>query len=99
MIDINDLLGGLGFIGVVAYGAVSLLSTLLVVGIELWVLWNFFDLLTWAEQFGMVTLPLKAGIAVVALAGLGIAVPAVIITLLIIASVGGVLYNKAREHL
>lgn len=93
MIDIDDLLEGTAIVGLMGYILISILSTALIVGIELWVLWNFFDLLAWAEQFGMITLPLQAGIAVVALAGLSIAVPVVIIATIVVVGAIGMLLD------
>lgn len=93
MLDFEELIGGAAVVTAIGYALVSFIASALVVAGELWVLLNFFTLLEWAGTLGIIAVPAKIVIAVVALSGLGIALAVVVIFLLVLSAVVGVLLD------
>lgn len=97
--DIESLLGGLGFLGLISYVLVSIASTILIAVVKIWFLFNFFDLIAWAGEFGMISIPLQIGIVVIALAGLSIAIPLFVLTAMIIIGGSALVYDEIKRRL
>lgn len=97
--SIESLLGGLGFLGLISYVLVSIASTILIAVVKIWFLFNFFDLIAWAEGFGIISIPLQIGIVVIALAGVSITILLFVLTAMIIIGGSALLYNEIKRRL